>query len=270
MIDTSFRAHNSLNASASPVYVFFNNELLIKGANAGPLLFEQVEGHCSAEPLYVGEYQGQAYYTVELDSVPSGFETIRLWDLLNTESFLFNVAGRAMQLLAWEKTHQFCGFCATKTEKSDADWSRKCPNCGQTYYPRLSPCVIMAIRRGDQILLAQRPGSTHKMYTVLAGFVEPGESAEHCVMREVKEEVGIKVKNIRYFGSQPWPFPGQLMLGFIADYDSGKIDPDLDEVQNASWFDYRNLPEHPSLNTISGRLIEQAVAEIAAEVTVEN
>ena len=269
MIDTSFRTHNSLNASASPVYVFFNNELVIRDTNAEPLLFEDVKSHCSSEALYVAEYQGQAYYTVELDSLPSGFATMRLWDLLNTESFLFDVAGRAMQLLAWKRTHKFCGVCGTKTEKSGSDWSLRCPGCGQTCYPRLSPCVIMAIRKGDQILLAQRPGSTHKMYTVLAGFVEPGESAEHCVMREAQEEVGIKVKNIRYFGSQPWPFPGQLMLGYIADYDSGEIDPDLDEVQNPTWFDYRNLPEYPGINTISGRLIEQTLAEIVADAELE-
>lgn len=266
MIDTNFRSHDSLDSSSSPLYAFFKGELVIVPNQSSPLVYNQIEGHQSFNPLYVCEYKGEVFYTVELASVPEGLETVRLWDLLNVESFLFDVAGRALQLVTWHKAHQFCGVCGAKTRQSNSDWSCICSSCNQSFYPRLAPCVIMCIRKGNSILLAQRPGSKHNLYTVLAGFVEPGETAEQCVMREVAEEVGIEINNVRYFASQPWPFPGQLMLGFIADYASGELTPDLTEVQNPGWFDYQNLPELPGTNTISGCLIEQTVAEIAAEV----
>ena len=269
MIDTNFRAHDSLDFASSPVYAFFNGELVVRGNRAGPLVFDAIDGHQSSGPVYVGEHRGIPCYAVDLQSVPAGFETVRLWDLLNTESFFFDMAGRALQLLTWNKAHQFCGVCSAKTNRSGSDWSRNCPACGESFYPRLSPCVIMSIRKGNEILLAQRPGSKHRLYTVLAGFVEPGESAEQAVMREVAEEVGIEVGNIRYFSSQPWPFPGQLMLGFMADYVSGELQPDLTEVENTAWFDYQNLPDYPGPNTISGRLIRQTLVEITAESALE-
>jgi len=268
MIDTSFRAHSSLDSTSSAIYAFFNDELVIKTDKAEPLIFGDIEGHQSSEPFYVGEYSGRNYFCVELISIPSGFEVIRLWELLGDDQFPFDLAGRALQLLTWNKAHQFCGTCSARTTLSISDWSRKCSACGQDFYPRLSPCVIMSIRKDNKILLAQRPGSKHDFYTVLAGFIEPGETAEQTVVREVAEEVGIEIKNVRYFSSQPWPFPGQLMLGFMADYASGELNPDLTEVQNPTWFDYQDLPKHPGVNTISGRLIEQTVTEIVADLTV--
>lgn len=266
MIDTSFRAHDSLDSALSPLYAFFNGELVVRPDQPGPLSFDDIEDFQSYEPLYVGAHKNQAYYAVELVSVPADFETVHLWELLNVESFLFDIAGRALQLVTWHKTHQFCGSCGAKTIQSVTDWSCACLVCEQSFYPRLSPCVIMSIRKGNKILLAQRPGSKHQMYSVLAGFIEPGETAEQTVVREVTEEVGIEIKNVRYFASQPWPFPGQLMLGFMADYASGELTPDLTEIQDPRWFDYQDLPEYPSTNTISGRLITQTIAEIAAEV----
>lgn len=269
MIDTRFRAHDSLNKASSLVYAFFDDKLVTHDKSSEPLVLDDLRHFNCAEPLYVCQYKGQEYFTVELLEVPTGFDVVRLWDFLDDEAFLFDVAGRAMQLLSWNKTHQFCGVCSGKTVASTSDWSRNCSSCGQRFYPRLSPCVIMSIRKDNKILLAQRPGSKHSLYTVLAGFIEPGESAEQAVMREVLEEVGIEIKNIRYFSSQPWPFPGQLMLGYIADYSSGELNPDLTEVENTGWFDYQDLPVHPSPNTISGRLIRQTVEDIEADVAAD-
>ncbi len=131
---------------------------------------------------------------------------------------LFAIAARAVQITEWNRTHQYCGHCATPTTQLPTERAKRCPNCGLRQYPRLSPAVIVLIYKQAEILLARAPRFPEGMYSVLAGFVEPGESLEETVARETKEEVGIEIKNIRYFGSQPWPFPNSLMVGFTAEY----------------------------------------------------
>lgn len=263
--EISFRPHDSIEAS-SPVYAFFEGKLVTKPASPGTLTFSELEMELPAEPLYVGHHQGSGHYALELSEAPHGFSLVHLWDFLDAPRPFFEMAGRAMQLISWDRSHRYCGSCGSPTQRSPTEWSRRCPACGQSAYPRISPCVIMAVKKGESILLAQRPASRHQLYTVLAGFVEAGESAEQAVRREVREEVGIELNNIRYFGSQPWPFPGQLMIGFIAEYESGDLNPDLKEVINTGWFHYGDLPDHPGENTISGRLIRQAVAEITVDI----
>ncbi|MCL4155697.1 UNVERIFIED_CONTAM: hypothetical protein GTU68_015361, partial [Idotea baltica] len=173
----------------------------------------------------------------------------------------FQIAGRAQQIVEWDKTHRFCGRCGSSTDLGKNELVRFCPQCDLRAYPRLSPCVIMLVHRGDKILLAQRPGTTTNWYTVQAGFIEPGESAEEAVSREVWEETGLRISSLRYFGSQPWPFPGQLMFGYFAESAEGELNADPEELANADWFDYRELPEYPGPNTISGKLIRHFVSE---------
>ena len=170
------------------------------------------------------------------------------------------LAGRALQMIDWDRTHQFCSRCGTATQSKENEHVKLCPNCGLTMYPRLAPAIIVRVQRetenGREILLARGPNYPPGWYSVLAGFVEPGENLEECVAREVYEEVGIRVKNIRYFGSQPWPFPHSLMLGFTADYESGEFVLQESEIEDAKWFRKENLPRIPPRMSISRHLID--------------
>lgn len=168
----------------------------------------------------------------------------------------FALGGRALQVLRWDCDHQYCGRCAGATEYHPKDRARICRRCALTVYPRISPCVIVLVTRGETCLLAQHRAHRHGIYTALAGFIEPGESAEQALEREVREEVGLEVGSIRYTGSQPWPFPGQLMLGFTAEWRAGTLRPDGEEVLDAQWFHRHQLPPRiPMAQTLSGRLI---------------
>ncbi|XLM19642.1 NAD(+) diphosphatase, partial [Chromobacterium piscinae] len=151
-------------------------------------------------------------------------------------------AARAAQLRQFLRNHRFCGHCATPLAVSADQLGRHCPSCGQVYYPRISPAMMVLVHRGRELLLARSPHFTPGVYSALAGFVEPGETLEECVHRETWEEVGIKVKNLRYAFSQSWPFPHSLMLAFTAEYDSGDIRPQEGEIEDAGWFDIDALP----------------------------
>ncbi|MCP4356692.1 MAG: NAD(+) diphosphatase [Chloroflexi bacterium] len=177
------------------------------------------------------------------------------------------LGGRALHIIHWDRTHQYCGRCGTKTEPHEQERARQCPECGQTTYPRISPAVIMRVTRqgkyGPEILLARGPRHYHGFYSVLAGFVEPGETLETCVRREIREEVGIEVSNVRYFGSQPWPFPDSLMIAFTAEYTNGKIIPEEGEIEDARWFTPDNLPKLPTPMSISRQLIDDYLAQFS-------
>ena len=172
---------------------------------------------------------------------------------------LFALAGRATQLVEWDRTHQYCGCCATPMEQSQQERVKHCPKCGLRQYPRLSPAVIMLVYRGSEVLLARAPRFRAGMYSVLAGFVEPGESLEETVIREVREEVGVEIEDIQYFGSQPWPFPNSLMIGFTARYASGDIVIDSTEIESAAWFTKDSLPPVPGKLSIARKLIDAFV-----------
>ena len=170
---------------------------------------------------------------------------------------LLKVAGVASQILDWDRNHQYCGRCGTPTRPSEKERSRTCPNCSLTAYPRISPAIIVAVLKGDKILLGHnRRHRESRVFSVLAGFVEPGESLEECVQREVMEEAAIELQNITYFASQPWPFPDSLMVAFTAEYKSGEINVDGDEIMEADWFDKDHLPSIPPHGTIARRLID--------------
>jgi NAD+ diphosphatase len=179
----------------------------------------------------------------------------------------FALAGRALQLVEWNRTHQYCGACGTATTPRTTERSRECPACGLVAYPRLAPAAMALVRRGRELLLARSPRFAKGVYSALAGFVEPGETLEQCLEREVHEEVGIRVRQVRYFASQPWPFPHSLMIAFFADYESGEIRIDGAEIEDARWFDIENLenlPRLPARISIARSLIDAAIGEMRA------
>ncbi|NPV92859.1 MAG: NAD(+) diphosphatase [Firmicutes bacterium] len=210
--------------------------------------------------LYLGTLDGCPCLAVEVGQdapLPPGMSWMDLRRLFFAAENLFAVAGRAIQVLNWDRNHQYCGHCGGKTSPREGETVRVCPDCGLEAYPRISPAVIAAIVRGDEILLAYNRTFKTRFYSVLAGFVEPGESLEDCLRREVREEVGIEIKNIRYFGSQPWPFPNSLMIGFTAEYDRGKLKLDDGEIIEAGWFKADRLPDQiPGRLSIARRLID--------------
>jgi NAD+ diphosphatase len=181
---------------------------------------------------------------------------------------MFALAGRAVQIMDWDRSHQYCGRCGTPTLVKSGERARTCPNCGQIHYPRIAPAVMGLVQRGDQLLLARSPHFVQGMYSALAGFVEPGESLEHCLVREVKEEVGVKVANLRYFSSQSWPFPHSLMIAFNCDWVEGEIIPDPGEIEAAGWFGLDNLPVLPNKISVARRLIDNTIATIRAGIPV--
>lgn len=166
------------------------------------------------------------------------------------------IAGRANQLVDWNRSHRFCGQCGRPTEDAREERAKVCPSCRLVNYPRVSPAVIVAVIRDDQLLLANNVRFKPGYYSVLAGFVEPGENLEDCVAREIREEVGLSVANIRYFASQPWPFPNSLMAAFLADYAGGEIKTNPAELRAAGWFTADNLPSIPPRITIARQLID--------------
>jgi len=248
-------------------FAFCRDRLLVVEGNAS-LTIPQLQdlsqlNVVSLRSQYLGVYEGSPCYSAELAQdakAPSGmsFQGLRqLFEALPEE--LFVLAGRAKQIMEWDRDHQFCGRCAETMVAQAEDRSKKCPACGLTSFPRLAPAIIVAVTRGDEILLAHAARFAAGWYSVLAGFVEPGETLEEAVMREVFEEVGVRVKNIRYFGSQPWPFPHSLMVGFTAQYAGGQIVLDLQEIKDARWFKVGQLPNIPSRISIARRLIDHFV-----------
>ena len=212
---------------------------------------------------YLGAWRNQPCFALDIDGdVPPGYAVsdLRGW-LGRVEPGMFYLAGRAKQIVEMVRTNQFCGRCGAKMEDHRSDRARSCPACGFVAYPRLSPSIIVLVRRGDDMLLARNFNWPQGMFSTLAGFVEPGESIEQTVHREIKEEVGLCVKNLRYLGSQSWPFPNSLMLGFHCDYDSGELTFHDEEIAEARWFRFDDLPNVPGATAISRWLINSFIEE---------
>jgi NAD+ diphosphatase len=213
-------------------------------------------------PLFMGLLDGAATWAVGADAtsaVPHGYE----WQSLRVlgaqlDTPLWMLAGRAVQLVEWARTSRFCGRCGTATVLAFRERAASCPRCGLNAYPRLAPAIIVTVERDDEILLGQGRGF-QGMYSALAGFTEPGETLEETVRREVREEVGVEVGLVRYFGSQPWPFPHSLMIGFSAAWSSGEIQIDGEEIVDARWFKKDNLPQIPPPLSIARRMIDDWV-----------
>jgi NAD+ diphosphatase len=209
---------------------------------------------------FIGSLDDRQCFTADMgDGVPKkeGLEAKNLRSIFNTmDEEIIWAAGTANQLATWNRNHQYCGQCGASCENKQDERAKICPTCGLINYPRLSPAVIVAVLRENKILLARNSRFRLPFYSVLAGFVEPGETLEACVAREIQEEVGITVKNIRYFGSQPWPFPDSLMVGFVADYADGEIKVDDAEITEADWFTPEDLPRIPPRISIARQLID--------------
>ena len=219
---------------------------------------------------YLGSLRGEPCWSVELAedlSVPdaatlSGLRA--LYDRLPETHYA--VAGRASQIIAWERDHQFCGRCGAPTERVPAERARRCPVCGLTAYPRLSPAIIVLIERGERILLARGHAFQPGRFGIIAGFVEPGESLEEAVRREVREEAGLELGRVEYFGSQPWPFPHGIMIGFRADHLRGEITLEDGELAEAGWYSLDDLPTIPARLSIARRLIDDWAARRGAVI----
>ena len=228
-------------------FAFRKRDLLVMESGALPSV-ETIDEHGieAVRRQYLGCLDGAHCYSLELEpsfAPPEGmaFRDLRmLFESLNAGCHA--VAGRAVQIVEWDRTHQFCGACGEKTVLAELDRSRSCPDCQIPMYPRLSPAMIVAVERGNEVLLGRSPHFPAGIYSCLAGFVEPGESAEEAVIREVYEETRIVVDNVRYFNSQAWPFPNSLMLGFTAQYVGGEIDTSEDELEEAKWCPADDMP----------------------------
>lgn len=173
-----------------------------------------------------------------------------------------DIVCRASEMLSWRDNHRFCGKCGGINQSLSHEPAMKCSRCGHQAYPVLSPVVMVRIRKGDRILLARNSHYVSVHYSLIAGFVEAGESLEQAIAREVKEEVGIEVKNIRYFSSQSWPMPHSLLTGFTADYASGELKPDGEEILEADWLDPRDADGIPRKGSLASELIQDFIAEL--------
>ena len=251
-------------------FVVVGQEILCVSENGTPrpiladeMRWLEIEKHSE---IFLGRYQGRSCFAVVASGrAQQGYALLglRAW-LGRVAAPVFYLAGRAQQLADWERDHRFCGRCGTNMENHSVDRAKQCPGCGLMNYPRLSPSIIVLIRKGEEMLLARNANWPKGMYSTLAGFVEPGESIEQTVHREVFEEVGLRLTNLRYLGSQSWPFPNSLMLGFHADYASGDIDCQEGEIADAQWFHYSKLPGVPPVTAISRWLIDDFIDEMTS------
>ena len=216
---------------------------------------------------YLGTLDGEPCWSAELvgGATPPDTGLVGLRELYGrVPEVVYALAGRAAQIVAWERDHQFCGRCGAAAERVPGERAMRCPDCHLSAYPRVSPAIITLIERGDRILLARSPSFVPGRYGIIAGFVEPGESLEEAVRREAREEVGIELAHIDYFGSQPWPFPHGIMVGFRASHLHGEIQFPDGELEDAGWFGLENLPDIPAKLSIARRLIDDWAARRGA------
>jgi NAD+ diphosphatase len=214
---------------------------------------------------FIGTLDGKGVWVVETDDEPTDaafMPLIMTHGKLGTD--LWSIAGRAVQIAAWWRTHQYCGTCGEQNSMLDMERALGCESCKTLNYPRLAPAVIMLIHRDDEVLLARGKSFGAPMYSTLAGFVEPGESLEQCVAREIREEVGVEVTDITYRHSQAWPFPHSVMIGFTARWASGDISIDESEIVDAQWYKVDDLPNIPPPFAISRWLIDDHIARVTA------
>lgn len=221
-------------------YVFCQDEMMVTQETYLPQL----------ESLILRQiHQTNKFIALELTAKPklNSHPFLPLKQAMNrlTETQLLE-AIQAHFILRWDKIHQYCGACGNQTIHRPPAFERYCKTCALSFFPRISPCIIVAIHKGKQLLMARSPHFAPGVYGLIAGFIEAGETVEQAVHREVMEETGLKIKNLRYYGSQPWPFPDALMLGFQAEYAEGELKTNQEELEDAGWFDYNQLPGRPS------------------------
>ena len=215
----------------------------------------------SAEPEQVcllgQDNDVNAYLLINHDQITDDDHLVSPRELLSAGESIFELAARAVQVALFLQTHRFCGQCGSAMNLVNWELAMLCNKCGHRCYPRIAPCVLVGILHNDKILLARSSRHRPGFYSILAGFVESAETLEQAAVREVKEEVGIDITNLRYVGSQPWPFPHSLMTGFIADYAGGDIVCQPQEIEEAGWYSLKELPQVPPIETLSGQIIAQ-------------
>lgn len=266
---------HSDNAEPAYWYIFNGFRLLVHSGGSDlqvPLVMDSAElpvdllrkqflGYLQQDDMMIRCYSGEVADDAQS---PPGMTFLGLRQLFSRlDDMTLSIAGRAVQIKEWDRTHQYCGQCGSTVTQIAYERAKRCPQCGHTTYPRLSPAIIVSVERaagsGTELLLARNQRHPKSFFSVLAGFVEPGESLEECVRREVCEEVSIDVENIRYFGSQPWPFPNSLMIAFTADYAGGEIILEEEELAEAGWFRADELPMVPPPISIARQLIDAFV-----------
>lgn len=259
-----------LSITKTKRYFIFSNDRLLVPAEADLSagiellsdLAEEIFGAYAEQTVHIHTNGDVEHHLVDMQKEMLEHESVRSIGMREVVMAMpkadFQHVAQAWQYAVFLRTHQFCGRCGSKMARVSWEMAMHCHTCNHRCYPRVSPCIIVAIRNGNKILLAQ--GERQKesgFFSTLAGFVESGETLEEAVHREVFEEVGLKVKNVEYFNSQPWPFPHSLMVGYLAEFDSGDIEVDGEEIIEAHWFDIDNLPNVPPKYSIAGRLIEE-------------
>lgn len=234
------------------LFIFNNERELFLDSNKQ--LPKSLDGFDVNFHLYIGQYNGKKAFAINVNTKDSFYN---LRDVYEIDADLYHIASRAVLVSDWYMTFQFCGRCGAKTQLDEKDMMLKCPKCGQMHYPRIAPAIIVAIRKGDELLMAKHSYHEKIRYALIAGFVEPGETIEEAVHREVLEEVGIKIKNLQYKRSQTWPFPNSLMFGFSAEYESGDIKVDGDEILTAKWIKKEDVEPSETDISIASWLIEE-------------
>lgn len=243
-------------------YLVGTSDGMILSGEEGPRWFPVLpESGVTGSPIELAVQGNTRWYIIQHnpeEPVSGEYSLVPLRELLATlPAKETGLLSKGIQLLRHHEMNGFCGRCGTRTRHHQSERALWCPGCDNLVFPRLSPAIIVRITDGDRILLARSPRFIPGMYSVIAGFVEPGETLEETVRREVMEEVGIGIDEIRYFGSQPWPFPDSLMIAFTAVYSSGEIRPDKVEIEDARWFTRSDLPALPSSASIARRLIDE-------------
>ncbi|KTC76975.1 NAD(+) diphosphatase [Legionella brunensis] len=243
-----------------------NNEILLNSNNSLP----SASNIAAIAPYFqrnfnLGAYEKVEYYCAEVDeniTLDNSFYFLPLRKALSLmDKNQYGLGVKAYSVINWDKNHQFCGRCGALTLHQTIAFERICTPCDLSFFPRISPSIIVLIHREDHLLMARSPHFLPGIYGLIAGFVEAGESIEEAVYREVKEEVGIRIKNLSYFGSQPWPFPDSLMIAFMAEYESGEILIDNSEIEHADWYRYDNLPGRPSMSfSIASTLLDNFIS----------
>ena len=253
-------------------FAFAGAKVLVRIDERGPAvptLADLTSAGIEGARHYLGRLDEIDYVAITLpdDAVaPAGSEFVGLRSLfLRMPDAALALAARAFQVVEWDRTHRYCGRCGTPTRDKDGERAKQCPTCGYVAYPRVSPAMMVLVTRDREVLLARANRFPGAMYSALAGFVEPGETIEDCIHREVREEVGVDVADIAYFASQSWAFPHSLMIAYTARYAGGELVPDPSEIADVRWFPVDALPDLPSTVSIARRLIDTTVARLRAQ-----
>lgn len=251
---------NDLNNVSVYWFIFFNNQLLLQKKDGAYIIPYGVNPPLPViNTLEVSTINDSPCLAASLATLPAEMNDCQLFDLRGSYDYIekpmYNMAGKASEIIFWDLHSRFCPACGTQTIQI-TPIAKQCPNCKYEIYPPVSAAVIVLIQKGNSILLVQARNFRGTFYGLVAGFLETGETLEACVVREVREETGLAVRNIRYFGNQPWPFPSTQMIGFIADYDGGTICLQEEELKSAAFFSRDNLPELPRKLSLARKMID--------------